>query len=54
VDGIVSLVGVDLLTRQEAKDETAPPEFYRAQVKVTTDGKKSSNNCGFNRECLST
>jgi protease secretion system membrane fusion protein len=40
VDGMVSLVGVDLLTRQEAKDETAPPEFYRAQVKVTTDGKK--------------
>jgi membrane fusion protein, protease secretion system len=40
IDGIVSLVGVDLLTRQEAKDETAPPEFYLAQVKVTQDGAK--------------
>jgi protease secretion system membrane fusion protein len=40
IDGIVSLVGVDLLTRQEAKDETAPPEFYLAQVKVTKGGAK--------------
>lgn len=40
IDGIVSRVGVDLLTRQEAKDETAPVEFYLAQVKVTKDGTK--------------
>lgn len=40
IEGIVSLVGVDLLTRQEAKDETAPPEFYLAQVKVTKGGAR--------------
>jgi protease secretion system membrane fusion protein len=40
IDGIVSLVGVDLLTRQEVKDETAPQEFYLAQVKITKDGAK--------------
>lgn len=40
IDGIVSRVGVDLLTRQEAKDETAPVEFYLAQVKVTKGGAK--------------
>jgi len=38
IDGKVSLVGVDLLTRQDIKDETAPQEFYLAQVEITPEG----------------
>lgn len=40
IDGKVSRVGVDLLSRQELKDETAPSEFYLAQVEVTPQGLK--------------
>lgn len=38
IDGKVSLVGVDLLTKQDLKDETAPAEFYLAQVEITQEG----------------
>lgn len=38
IDGKVNLVGVDLLTRQDLKDETAPQEFYLAQVEITAEG----------------
>jgi protease secretion system membrane fusion protein len=41
IDGRISLVGVDLLTRQDVRDETAPIEFYLAQVEITPEGLKS-------------
>lgn len=44
IEGKVKLVGVDLLTRQDLKDEMAPPEFYLAQVEVTPEGLKQLKN----------
>lgn len=40
IEGRVKLVGVDLLTAQDAKDPNAPPQYYLAQVEVTPQGLK--------------
>ena len=40
IEGRVKLVGVDLLTAEDARDPTAPPQYYLAQVEVTPQGLK--------------
>jgi protease secretion system membrane fusion protein len=38
IEGRVKLVGVDLLTAEDARDPNAPPQYYLAQVEVTPQG----------------
>jgi len=40
IEGRVKLVGVDLLAAQDARDPNSPPQYYLAQVEVTSQGVK--------------